>query len=87
MHALWRYIQIKDNRELLAFVCGGLAAIVTAAWVAYTHFSKKDTPDKAQTTISAPNGVAAGTITGSPITINSQALSAVPNSPSTPVSK
>lgn len=80
MRALWRYIQIKDNRELLAFVCGGLAAVVTASWVAYTHFSKKDAPDKTQTTISAPNGVAAGTITGSPITINPQALSAAPSS-------
>ena len=79
MRALWRYIQLKDNRELLAFVCGGLAATVSAGWVAYTHFSKKDTPDKAQTTISAPNGVAAGTITGSPITINPQSSSAVPS--------
>lgn len=87
MRALWRFIQIKDNRELLAFVCGGLAAIVTAGWVAYTHFSKKDTSDKTQTTISAPNGVAAGTITGSPITVNSQALSAVPSSPSAAVPK
>ena len=87
MRALWRYIQIKDNRELLAFVCGGLAAIVTAGWVAYTHFSKKDTPDKAQTTISAPNGVAAGTISGSPITINPQAPSAAPSNSTAKVPK
>ena len=87
MRALWRYIQVKDNRELLAFVCGGLAAAVTACWVAYTHFSKKDPPDKAQTTISAPNGVAAGTITGSPITINPQRLPAIPDNPPATVPK
>lgn len=64
MRALWRYLQLKDNRELLAFICGGLAAVVTAGWVAYTHFSKKVPPDKPQTAISAPGGVAAGSISG-----------------------
>lgn len=71
MRALWRYIQAKENRELLAFVGSGLAAVVAGAWVAYTHFSEKG-PDKPQTTISAPGGVAAGAISGSPITINPQ---------------
>lgn len=85
MRALWRYLQAKDNRELLTFFCGGLAAVVTAGWVAYTHFSKKDAQDKSQTTISAPGGVAAGTVTSSPITVNSQPLAA-PGASSSPTS-
>ena len=70
MRALWRYIQAKDNRELLAFLGGGLAAAVAAGWVVYTHVADKPGSDKPQTTISAPGGVAAGSIIGSPITIN-----------------
>lgn len=81
MRAFWRYIQTKDNRELLGFLCGGLAAVVAGGWVAYTHFSKKEQPDRPQTTISAPGGVAAGTISGSPITINPQAPAAAPGPP------
>lgn len=82
MRALWRYVQVKDNRELLAFVGGGFVALVTAGWVAYTHFSKKEPPDKPRTEISAPNGIAAGTITDSPITINPRAPAATPGTPS-----
>lgn len=81
MRAVWRYIRVKANRELLAFICGGLAAVVTGGWIAYTHFSKKEPPDKPRIAISAEGGVAAGTITSSPITVNSQALSAVPGNP------
>ncbi|HEY0419532.1 MAG TPA: hypothetical protein VGC80_08430 [Acetobacteraceae bacterium] len=84
MRALWRYIQGKDNRELLTFVCGGLAAIVTAGWVAYTHFSKKEPQDRQQTTISAPGGIAAGSITGSPITLNPQTPAVGPSNPLQP---
>lgn len=80
MRALWHYIQGKENRELLAFVCGGLAAVVTASWVAYTHFNKKDS-DKPHTTINAPGGVAANSISGSPITINPQAPATSPGNP------
>lgn len=84
MRALWRYLQAKDNRELLTFLCSGLAAVVAAGWVVYTRFSKEDAQDKPQTTISAPGGVAAGTITSSPITVNSQPLAAPGASPSLP---
>ena len=69
MSALWRYIQVKKNRELLAFVCGGAAAVIAGGWAVYTHFSNKK-PENPQTTISAPGGVAAQSVTGSPITIN-----------------
>ena len=85
MRALWRYIQEKDNRERLVVVCGGLAAVVAAGWAAYTHFSKKEASDKPQIMISAPDGVAAGTITSSPITVNSQPLGAPGASSSAPL--
>lgn len=85
MQALWRYIQEKDNRERLVVVCGGLAAVVAAGWAAYTHFSKKEAPEKPQTTISAPGGVAAGTITSSPITVTSQPPGAPGASSSAPL--
>jgi hypothetical protein len=69
MRAIWRYVQIKKNRELLAFVCGGAAAVIASDWGVYTHFSGKK-PENPQITISAPGGVAAQSITGSPIAIN-----------------
>ncbi len=68
MRALWRYLREKDNREVVALVCGGLAAMVSAAWVAYTHFS--DAPkDGPSVSVSAPGGIAAQTITGSTLSI------------------
>ncbi len=76
MRALWRYIQTKDNRELLAFLGGGLAAVVAGGWIAYTHFSKKEPPDKLQVTISAPGGVAGQNFNNSPVSVGSQAPAA-----------
>ena len=68
VRAVSRYLRDKDNREVVAYVCGGLAAVVSAGWVFYTHFADKP-PETASVSVSAPGGVAAQTINGSAITV------------------
>ncbi len=82
MRALWRYLQAKDNREVLAYLCGGLAAVVSAGWVVYTHVADKPAASASVTTVSAPGGVAAQSITNSPITVGPQPRAGtVPDTP------
>ncbi|MSP01345.1 MAG: hypothetical protein EXR07_09915 [Acetobacteraceae bacterium] len=68
MTSLWRYIQVKKNREILAFVFGGLAAVIAGGWAVIAFLAEPKKPLAPQTTISAPGGVAVGVNNNSPIT-------------------
>ena len=68
MRSLWRYLQDKDNRDVLAYLCGGLAAVVSAGWVLYTHVSDHEA-EASRVSVSAPGGVAGQTFTGNTITV------------------
>lgn len=83
MRALWRYIQTKDNRDLLTFLGLGLAAVVTAGWAVYTYSSKKEVPDKPQTTppaasVSAPAPVQLSTPAPNPVSQPPPTLKCLP---------
>ncbi len=50
MRQLWSFIGQKKNREILAWIGGGVAVFVTGLWTAFIYFSA---PDKTKT--SSPN--------------------------------
>ncbi|MGH6848648.1 MAG: tetratricopeptide repeat protein, partial [Methylocella sp.] len=37
----WDWVSNKENRETLAFIGGPIVVVITGAWAAYLHFSKK----------------------------------------------
>ncbi|MGH6838579.1 MAG: hypothetical protein ACREDT_07225, partial [Methylocella sp.] len=51
----WDWVAIKENREKLAFIGGGLAAAIAAAWAVYLHFFEKP-----KTITASAGGIAAG---------------------------
>jgi hypothetical protein len=70
MSQLWSFIGQKKNREILAWIGGGLAVAIAGLWTALVYFS---TPDK--TTTSSPNVEAScgsvgvgGSVSGTTIT-------------------
>jgi len=40
LNEAWRFIESEENREILAFVGVGIAAVVIAGWQVYTHFAQ-----------------------------------------------
>ncbi len=68
---IWGFLQDENNRTILGWVGGGLAAVIGAGWALYTHFHKK--PDDAEPSIAATastGSVAAGGNVTGPIHIN-----------------
>jgi hypothetical protein len=60
------FLDLRWSGSGLVLRAGGALALFVLTFV----YTPDLVPEKAQTTISAPNGVAAQSITGSPITIN-----------------
>jgi threonine/homoserine efflux transporter RhtA len=54
----WDWVLIKENQETLAFIGGGLAAAIGAAWAVYLRFSEK--PKESPTVTASGGGIAAG---------------------------
>jgi hypothetical protein len=50
MAGLLDYIRTKSQREKVAFVCSGIAAVATAAWAVFSHFSASE-PARAQNSV------------------------------------
>jgi hypothetical protein len=50
MRQLWSFLGLKKNREILAWVGGGLAVIITGLWTAFVYFA-----DAPKTTVSTPS--------------------------------
>jgi hypothetical protein len=73
MRQLWSFLRLKKNREILAWIGGGLTAAVIGLWTAFVYFS--DTP---KTSPSSPGVQAScgsvgvgGNVSGSTITAGS----------------
>jgi hypothetical protein len=49
MRQLWSFVRLKRNREVLAWIGGGLTAVIIGLWTAFVYFS--DTP---KTSASSP---------------------------------
>jgi hypothetical protein len=83
MKQIWVWLKDDKNRDLFKMTTAGLTAVVAAAWAVLTFFVDHHPPadvisGQGGYTISAPGGVAAASITASPITIN---LSQPPQKP------
>jgi hypothetical protein len=70
MRQLWSFVRLKRNREVLAWIGGGLTAVIIGLWTAFVYFS--DTP---KITASSPNVQAScssvgigGNVSGSTVT-------------------
>jgi hypothetical protein len=65
----WRFLGRRENRTILAWLGGGVVAVagLVGAWLWPDPLPPPPAP--AQTAISAPSGVAAGTISGGTFTI------------------
>src|ERR1700730_4830611 len=37
----WDWVSIKEHRETLAFIGGGIVVVISGAWAAYVRFSEK----------------------------------------------
>jgi hypothetical protein len=35
---MWAWVRDKDNREMVSWVCGGLAVLAGAVWAVFTYF-------------------------------------------------
>jgi hypothetical protein len=46
MRQLWSFVGQKKNREILAWIGGGVAVAIAGLWTAFVYFA---TPDKAAT--------------------------------------
>jgi hypothetical protein len=42
MMQFWSFLRLKTNREILAWIGGGLVVVITGLWTAFVYFS--DTP-------------------------------------------
>ncbi|MBB2965242.1 hypothetical protein FHU13_005671 [Methylobacterium sp. R2-1] len=63
------FLMSKNNREILTWVGGGLAAIIAGLWAAYVHFTTPDKPLASGLSTTATCGsVAMGSASGSTIT-------------------
>jgi hypothetical protein len=62
---MWEFFRKKGNRELVGWVCGGLAVLVGAGWAVFTYFVPADSakpqanPPQVDCTIEAHRSVAA----------------------------
>jgi hypothetical protein len=61
MRQFWSFLGLKKNREILAWIGGGLAAIIAGVWTGFVYFS--DTPKAGASTPAVQascGGVASG---------------------------
>jgi hypothetical protein len=70
MRQLWSFVRLKRNREVLAWIGGGLTAVIVGLWTAFVYFS--DTPKTSASTpgVRADRGSVGigGNVSGSNIT-------------------
>ena len=46
MTHLWRFLQLKKNREILAWLGGGAVVLASGIWTAVTFFGAEPLPSK-----------------------------------------
>jgi hypothetical protein len=46
---MWKFFQKKANRELVGWVCGGLAVLAGAVWAVFTYFVPAESPKQSVT--------------------------------------
>jgi hypothetical protein len=61
---MWKFFQKKANRELVGWVCGGLAVLGGAGWAVFTYFvspesAKQPAPAEVDCSIEAHYSLAA----------------------------
>jgi hypothetical protein len=63
---MWRMLRSKQNRELIGFLAGGVAAILAAGWAVFTYLApaERDKDMKACTIDAKDSAVACGDIRG-----------------------
>ena len=61
LNKAWRFLSNEENRKTLAFVGGGIAAVVIGGWQFYTHFAPSGSSEQPAPTVTASGGgVASG---------------------------
>jgi tetratricopeptide (TPR) repeat protein len=55
-----KLVRNKTNRDIISWVGGGAALIITGVWAAFTHFYDQKSAPTTTTIVSAPGGFAAG---------------------------
>jgi hypothetical protein len=69
MRQLWSFVGLKNNREILAWVGGGLAAVIAGLWTAFVSFSDRPKTTASTRSVQASCGVvSAGGMFGNGIT-------------------
>ena len=66
---LWSFLGKKGNREILAWICGGLATVLVGLWTVFTYVFPLKTGDGPPPSIRATSGGVAigGNVTGTTI--------------------
>ena len=58
LYKAWRFLENETNHKTLAFIGGGIVAVVIGGWQFYTHFAPSGTFEQARSGPSRPAGVA-----------------------------
>jgi hypothetical protein len=55
---MWKFFQQKANREMVGWVCSGIAVLASAIWVVFLFFAdgKPEDPPRGDCTITAADG-------------------------------
>jgi hypothetical protein len=70
MRQLWSFLRLKRNREVLAWIGGGLTAVIIGLWTAFVYFSDtpKTPPSSPSVQASCGSVGVGGNVSGSTIT-------------------
>ena len=66
---MWGILKIKRNREIIAWVAGGVAAVAAGGWAVFTHFSdtgaaaRIDCKIEANASVAACRDISTGSVT------------------------
>jgi hypothetical protein len=79
MSAFWRFLQDKDNQQVLGWLGGGLVVAVTGLWAAFVYFAPPPKSPEAASSEPIPPSVQAncgsvavgGNVSGATITAGS----------------
>jgi hypothetical protein len=71
MRQLWTFLRLKQNREILTWIGGGLAVIIAGLWTAFVYFSDTPKTPASNPSVEASCGSVGvgGNVSGTTITI------------------
>lgn len=69
MSQIWSFLELEENRKILAWIGGGLAMAIAGLWTAIVHFSNKSKTPPSTPSVQASGGSVGvgGNVSGSTI--------------------